>query len=89
VRPKLVRVTRTDGTQVNVTGAHMEGDTLVGFVERPGGVMGEFTEIPLSDVSGVEAQQYASGKTALAVAAVLVGWAAFVYGVVKFVEAHP
>jgi hypothetical protein len=87
VQPKLIRVTRKDSTKVLMTGAHVQGDTLMGFVQRPGGAMGEFTEISLADVATVEAQRYATGKTMLAVAGGLVVWAGIAYAFVKYVEA--
>ncbi len=87
VQPKLVRVTRTDGTRVLMTGARLQGDTLTGFIQRPSGAMGEFTEMPLTEVSTVEAQRYATGKTALAVAGALLAWAGITYAFVKHIEA--
>jgi hypothetical protein len=87
VRPKLVRVTRKDSTKVLITGAHVQGDTLMGFIQRPGGAMGEFTEMPLAEVATVEAQRYATGKTMLAVTGGLLVWAGIAYGFVKYVEA--
>lgn len=86
VQPKLVRVTRSDGTRFNMTGAHLQGDTLMGFVVHPGGAMGEFTELPLGDVKQVEAQQYAHGKTALAIVAGIGAWAAITYTYVSIIE---
>lgn len=86
VQPKLVRVTRADGTRFNMTGAHLQGDTLMGFVVHEGGAMGEFTEMPLGDVKSVEAQQYAHGKTALAIMAGIGAWAVVTYVYVSIIE---
>ena len=87
VQPTLVRVTRTDGTRLLITGARLQGDTLMGFAQRPSGAMGEFMEMPLTEVSTVEAQRYASGRTMLAVGGALLAWASITYGFVKYVEA--
>jgi hypothetical protein len=87
VQPKLIRVTGHDGTRVLMTGAHLEGDTLMGFVARPGGAMGEFTEMSLRDVTMVEAQQYAGWKTAAAISGGLAAWAVITFAFVKYIEA--
>ena len=39
VRPKLVRITRKDSTQLSMIGAQFNGDTVFGFVDNPHGVM--------------------------------------------------
>jgi type IV pilus biogenesis protein CpaD/CtpE len=86
VRPKMVRVTQKDGSKLSVIGAQMQGDTLYGFVDRPNGVMHEYTEIPLQDVTAVEAQQWAHGKTLLAVGGGLAASAGIIYLYVKQAE---
>jgi len=88
VTPKMIRVTRTDGQKFTMIGAHISGDTLMGFTERPGGAMGEFTELPIGDVKVVEAQQYAHGKTALAIIGGVGAWALITYGYVKVIESN-
>ena len=86
VQPKMVRITRNDGTRFNMIGAHLQGDTLMGFVVQPNGAMGEFTELPLGDAKVVEAQQYAHGKTALAIVGGIAAWAAITYAYVSIIE---
>lgn len=86
VQPKLIRVTRTDGTKFNMIGAHLSGDTLMGFVQKPSGVMGEFEEMPLGDLQKVEAQQYAHGLTALAILGGVAAWAGITYVFIKSIE---
>ena len=68
VRPKLIRITQTDGSRYFMIGARMDGDAVMGFVQERKSVMGEFREVPLADVAKVEAQQYVHTMTALAVA---------------------
>ena len=85
VQPKVVRI--TDGTgSYYMIGAHLQGDTLMGFVQRPGGAIGEFRELALGDVTKVEAQQYAGGKTVLAITGGILAWAGFTYLVIRQVE---
>jgi hypothetical protein len=61
-QPRSVWLTRTNHSVVRVDGPRMVGDTVVGAVA------GEYTEIPLSDVTRAAAMQNAPGKT-IAVAA--------------------
>ena len=86
VRPKLVRVTEKDGSRLSVIGAQVQGDTIYGFVDRPHGVMHEYTEIPLQNVAQVEAQQWAHQKTLLAVGGGLAASAGIIYLYVKQAE---
>jgi hypothetical protein len=81
VRPKLIRITQTDGQRFNMIGARIEGESVMGFVQEPNGVMGEFREVPFSDVRKVEAQQYVHTLTALAVLGSFVAWGALTYAV--------
>lgn len=75
-QPKVVRITRNNGSKFMMVGARLSGDTLMGFVETKGGAVGEFTEFPFGEVTRVEAQQYAHGKTVLAILGGVLGWAA-------------
>ncbi|HUL49652.1 MAG TPA: hypothetical protein VLT79_06560 [Gemmatimonadales bacterium] len=86
VRPKLVRVTETNGSKLSVVGAQVEGDTISGFVDQPNGVMHQYTEIPLQQVTEVEAQQWAHEKTLLAVGGGLAASAGIIYLYVKQAE---
>ena len=86
-QPKVVRITRSNGSKFLMVGARLNGDTLMGFVETPGGAVGEFTEFPFGDVTRVEAQQYAHGKTVLAILGGVLGWAALTAIVIHQVTA--
>lgn len=59
-KPRSVWLTRTNKSVVRVDGPRMVGDTVVGAVS------GEYTEIPLSDVTHASAIQADKGKTILA-----------------------
>lgn len=61
-QPRTVWVTRSNRSVVRVDGPRMIGDTVVGSVS------GEYTEIPLTDVTRVAAVQSARGKTIAAAA---------------------
>jgi hypothetical protein len=71
--PKVVRVTRQDGQQFIMIGAHLEADTLMGFVQHPSGIH-EFEELPLGEVSKLEAEQRSGPRTALAIGAGVAGF---------------
>ncbi len=72
-QPDKVRVTLTDGSQVEVYEPALSGDTLIGFEkgsrdwrkteDTPGGAV----SIPLSDVSALEVRKSDGGLTILAV----------------------
>ena len=74
-QPKLVRVTRTDGTKLDLVGARVWSDTLMGFVTYSGGVVAEFREMPLSELSKVEAEARDSRKTAFMIGGAAAGFA--------------
>jgi hypothetical protein len=86
--PKYIKITKSSGETVTMIGAHMSGDTVMGFVERPGGAIGEFTELPITDVTQVQAQQYAHGKTLLAILGAVGAWSLITYGYVKVIESN-
>jgi hypothetical protein len=81
VRPKLIRITQTDGQRYEMIGARVDGQEMMGFVQQPNGGLGEFREIPLSDIQKVEAQQYVHTLTALAVLSSFVAWGAITWAV--------
>ena len=85
-QPKVVRITRTDGSKFLMVGAHLSGDTVMGFVQRPTCAIGEFQEFPLGDVKQVEGEQYAPGKTVLAILGGVGAWAALTAVVISRVE---
>jgi hypothetical protein len=85
-RPKLLRLTQSDGSRVMMIGARMEGDTVMGFVQTSKTSLGEFREVPMQDITKVEAQQYTHTLTALAIMGAFVGWAAITYAVVRQVD---
>jgi len=68
-QPRSVWLTQKNRSVVKVDGPRMIGDTVVGSVQ------GEYTEIPLSNVTRVSALEHSTGKT---VAAVAIGSAAVV-----------
>ena len=59
-KPRTVWLTKTNKSVVRVDGPRMLGDTVVGSVA------GEYTEIPLSDVTRASAVEADKGKTVLA-----------------------
>jgi len=59
-KPRSVWLTKTNRSVVRVDGPRMVGDTVVGSVS------GEYTEIPLSDVTRASAIRSDKGKTILA-----------------------
>jgi hypothetical protein len=62
-QPGAIWLSRSDHTVVRVDGPRMFGDTVVGMVD------GQYTEIPLTDVTQLMARRADKGKTiALAVA---------------------
>ena len=83
VRPKLVRITDTDGQQYLMVGARLQHDTVMGFVQDPATPIGEFRELPMKNVAKLEAQQYVHTRTALAVFGAFAAWAALTYAVVR------
>ena len=72
-QPRTIWLTRSNHQVVRVSGPRLVNDTVVGAVN------GQYTEIPLSDVTRVVAVQSAPGKT-IAVAAL--GGVAMVAGLV-------
>jgi hypothetical protein len=83
VRPKLVRITQTDGSRFFMVGVRLQGDTVMGFVQDPKRPMGEFRELPVGSIAKLEAQQYVHTRTALAVLGGFAGWAVVTYLVVR------
>ena len=59
-KPRTVWLTKANRSVVRVDGPRMVGDTVVGSVS------GEYTEIPLSEVTHASAVQADKGKTILA-----------------------
>jgi len=59
-KPRSVWLTKTNRSVVRVDGPRMVGDTVVGAVS------GEYTEIPLAEVTRASAIQADKGKTILA-----------------------
>lgn len=72
--PKVVRVTRADGNQFIMIGAHLDADTLMGFVQQSGGIH-QFQEMTLAEVSRLEAEQRSPMRTGLAIGAGVAGFA--------------
>jgi hypothetical protein len=66
-QPRTVWLTKANHSVVRVDGPRMLGDTVIGSVA------GEYTEIPLNDVTRVAAEQSSKGKT---IAAATIGGAA-------------
>jgi hypothetical protein len=75
-KPRTVWLTKSNHSVVRVDGPRMVGDTVVGAVS------GEYTEIPLTDVTRASAIQADKGKTILA--AVLGGGATIAAAAVIF-----
>lgn len=73
-QPRTVWLTKSNRSVVKVDGPRMLGDTVIGSVG------GEYTEIPLTDVTRVAAVQSSKGKTiaASALGAAAVGGALIV-----------
>ena len=74
-QPRTVWLTKHNRSVVRVDGPRMLGDTVIGSVG------GEYTEVPLSEVSRVAAMQNSQGKTIVAAVlggAVTVGALAFI-----------
>lgn len=71
--PKVVRVTRIDGTRVTLTNPILAGDSLTGL-SRPSDYIRDTTRvtIALSDVQSVAVEKFSAGK-ALIVAGAVVG----------------
>jgi hypothetical protein len=79
-RPTRVRVTRADGSRVELVGASVRGDTLYG--ERRGGAApgrGAVAAVPLDSVRRLEARGVSGARTGTLAAGVLLGLAAVVY----------
>jgi len=62
-----------DSSVVEVSGPHLKGDTVVGYVR------GEYEQLPTANVTGVTVQKVATGKTAALVTAGLVAFGGFAY----------
>jgi hypothetical protein len=86
VQPKVVRLTKSDGSQIVMVGARLQNDTLMGFVAHRDTPVGVFEEVPFNDVAKVEAQQWAGDRTVVAITAGALVWAGFTYLVVRHVE---
>lgn len=71
--PKIVQVTPSGGNKFTMVGAHVEADTLMGFVQQWDG-MHTFVELPLDSVSRLEAEQRSTTKTAIAIGAGVAGF---------------
>jgi hypothetical protein len=89
MRPKFVRITRTDGSRFVMIGAHLHVDTLMGFVEDGSGKIGEFQEVPVHEISKVEAQQWAPARTVLAITGGLFVCSVIIYAVKKHEDSAP
>jgi hypothetical protein len=75
-RPPDVRVTRTDGSTVDLTAPEVRGDSVAGRLK------GRDTapySVPLSDVRSVAVRKTSTGKTLLLVGGVLVGTLLVIY----------
>ena len=70
-----VRVTLTDGSQMEVYQPAVSGDSLTGLSE------GQQVSIPLASVSELELREGDSGKTVLLALGVMVGLAAVAAGI--------
>ena len=88
-QPKLVMVTRTDGSRVALVGARMVGDTVTGFTYDPQRPIGEYQEMPLSDIKVLEAQQYTWLRTGAVIGAGLVAWGGLTAFIIWEVEKEP
>ena len=66
-QPRTVWLTKANHSVVRMDGPRMLGDTVIGSVG------GEYTEVPLSEVTRVAAEQSSKGKT---IAAATIGGAA-------------
>jgi hypothetical protein len=86
IQPKLVRVTKNDGSKFLMTGAHIENDTLMGFIQVKGEAVGTFDELPWTEVSKVEAQQWAGDRTLAAIAGGIIVWGGFTYLLIRHVN---
>lgn len=83
--PKIVRVTNPDGSRFIMVGAHLENDTLMGFVQRASGIH-QFEELSLTNISKVEAEQRDPKKTAVAISAGVIGFGAAWYALYRQAE---
>jgi hypothetical protein len=70
--PKTIKVTRSDGTQVEIANPSIEGDSLIGVLARGASSdsLHNRMAIALSDISQVAVQQTDAGKTVALVAGV-------------------
>lgn len=89
VQPKVVQIVRTDGSRVALVGPRIIGDTVTGFTYNPEGAIGEYQEMPLSDIQTLEAQQYTWLRTTGVIGAGLVAWGALTWFVIYEVEKEP
>ena len=69
-------ITQNDQTVVLVSAPQLLGDTLVGYVN------GKYEEIPTSQFKQVVAERPATGKTAVLVGVIAVGFSGMVYALI-------
>jgi hypothetical protein len=74
--PEQVWVTNNDRSVVLVTSPHVVGDTLVGYVN------GTYEEMPSSQLKQVTMERMATGKTAVLVGVIAVGFGGMVYALI-------
>lgn len=78
-QPRLVRVTRPDGTRIEMIGARVWSDTLMGFVTHESGAIAEFREMPLAELTKVEAEARDPKRTAFMIGGAAAGFASAWY----------
>ena len=62
-QPEKIRVTLTDGSQLQIEHPRVSGDTLMGYEVRGRRYSGQQVNIPLSDVTDLAIQRTSAGKT--------------------------
>lgn len=70
--PKVIKVTRSDGTKIQISSPNIEGDSLIGLRagKAPRDSLGARVAIALSDISQVAVQQTDAAKTVVLTAGV-------------------